>query len=92
MFGVIEMGTLENFLLKCKERLCTRAQLEICLSTERTLNMYYTENTYKYVKEILEDYITKKEDGSIVPKTKCQILGVCNESCGRMNECFTRLY
>ena len=35
-----ERGTVENFVLKCKERLCGCAQLEIMLQTKETLDKY----------------------------------------------------
>ena len=35
-----ETGTYDNFILKCKERLCTAAQLEIMLQTKETLLKY----------------------------------------------------
>ena len=38
-----ERGTLENFVLKCGERLCGAAQLEIARQTEHTLYRYYDE-------------------------------------------------
>ena len=34
---IYEAGTYENFILKCKERLCSAAQLEIMLQTKETL-------------------------------------------------------
>ncbi len=37
---VNERGTVENFILKCKERLCGEAQLEIELQTYETLQKY----------------------------------------------------
>lgn len=37
---VYECGTYENFILKCKERLCTAAQLEIMRQTRKTLLKY----------------------------------------------------
>lgn len=37
---VNERGTYENFILKCKERICTSAQLEIMLQTRETLMKY----------------------------------------------------
>lgn len=37
---ISEMGKYENFILKCKERLCTAAQLEIMLQTKETLLKY----------------------------------------------------
>ena len=41
---VSEMGKYEDFVLKCKERLCSEAQLEIMLQTK--------ENLIKYKKEL----------------------------------------
>ena len=35
-----ERGTIENFVLKCTERLCGCAQLEIMEQTNETLNKY----------------------------------------------------
>ena len=37
---ISEMGKYENFILKCKERLCTAAQLEIMIQTKETLLKY----------------------------------------------------
>ncbi len=37
---ISESGTYENFILKCKERLCSAAQLEIMNQTRRTLSKY----------------------------------------------------
>ena len=37
---VNERGTIENFILKCTERLCGAAQLEIMEQTKETLNKY----------------------------------------------------
>ena len=53
-----ERGTVENFILKCKERLCGAAQLEIMLQTKETLDKYlkYTEKTNKEVYEYLANY------------------------------------
>ena len=37
---ISELGTYDNFILKCKERLCSAAQLEIMLQTRDTLLKY----------------------------------------------------
>ena len=37
---VNERGTIENFVLKCTERLCGEAQLEIMQQTQETMNKY----------------------------------------------------
>ena len=52
-----ERGTVENFILKCKERLCGEAQLEIAQQTKDTLDRYLLEtkdvkpNIYNYLKD-----------------------------------------
>lgn len=43
MVRIFERGIYENFILKCKERLCSAAQLEIMLQTKATLTDYYNE-------------------------------------------------
>ncbi len=40
LIKINERGTIENFVLKCKERLCGAAQLEIMLQTKETLDKY----------------------------------------------------
>ena len=40
LVNIIERGTVENFILKCKERLCGEAQLEIMLQTKDILDKY----------------------------------------------------
>jgi len=40
MVLISEKGTFENFVMKMKERLCSAAQLEVALQTERTRNFY----------------------------------------------------
>lgn len=53
-----ERGTVENFILKCKERLCGAAQLEIMLQTKNTLDKYieHTKNTNTEVYKYLMNY------------------------------------
>ena len=40
LLQVNERGTVENFILKCTERLCGAAQIEIMQQTKETLNKY----------------------------------------------------
>ena len=40
LISVRERGTYENFILKCKERLCGDVLLETALTTKETLNKY----------------------------------------------------
>ena len=58
---ITERGTAEDFILKCKERLCGAAQLEIALQTNSTLNKYVenTRLTNKRVHEFLLPYANK---------------------------------
>lgn len=44
---VNERGTIENFVLKCTERLCGAAQLEIMEQTKKTLTKYLEETKEK---------------------------------------------
>ena len=55
---VNERGTVENFILKCQERICGAAQLEIMNQTKDTLDKYIekTKNTNKEVYEYLLPY------------------------------------
>jgi hypothetical protein len=41
MVGIIERGTIENFLLKAMERSCGRAQLEIAMRTKATAEIMF---------------------------------------------------
>ncbi len=40
LININERGTIENFVLKCQERLCGAAQLEIAKQTKETMNRY----------------------------------------------------
>lgn len=55
---VNERGTVENFILKCQERICGAAQLEIMNQTKDTLDKYIEKarNTNKDVYEYLLPY------------------------------------
>lgn len=60
MILINERGTVENFVLKCKERLCGCAQLEIAMQTKETLEEYLenTKETNKRVYNYLMQYAT----------------------------------
>jgi len=53
LLDINERGTVENFVMKCQERLCGAAQLEIALQTKEILDRYM-ENTKDSKKEIYE--------------------------------------
>lgn len=60
MVLVNERGTVENFVLKCKERLCGCAQLETAMQTKDTLEEYLenTKETNERVYNYLKQYAT----------------------------------
>lgn len=68
---VNERGTVENFVLKCKERLCGCAQLEIAMQTQETMTKYLenTKETNKRVYEYLLPY--SKGARCTFPDYKC---------------------
>ena len=53
LLEINERGTVENFVMKCQERLCGAAQLEIAVQTKEILDRYL-ENTKDCKKEIYE--------------------------------------
>ena len=58
MVNIREKGEYENFILKCKERLCSEAQLEIMLQTRSTLLKYKEtlESTKHYLASDIVNY------------------------------------
>ena len=82
-----ERGTIENFCLKCHERLCGAAQREICIQTEETLQKLMSGAIANDYPEVFAELMVF--DG----KSKCQ-LGYyhCDRPCplGPKNA-FTRL-
>ena len=58
LVNINERGTVENFVLKTKERLCGAAQLEIMLQTKDILDKYIetTRNTNTEVYEYLREF------------------------------------
>ncbi len=58
LININERGTVENFILKTKERLCGCAQLEIMLQTKEILDKYLeaTKDTNEEVYEYLKEY------------------------------------
>ena len=73
LLDINERGTVENFIMKCQERLCGAAQLEIALQTKEILNKYM-ENTKDSKKEIYE-YLLPYSRGArcTFPGFKCTL-------------------
>lgn len=59
---ISEVGKYEDFILKCKERLCTDAQLEIMLQTKETLLKY--KKALEEIKSPLAQDIEKYSKGA----------------------------
>lgn len=68
---VNERGTVENFILKCKERLCGCAQHEVAMQTKAILERYL-KNTKETNKEVYE-YLLQYSKGArcTFPDYKC---------------------
>ena len=73
LVSIRERGTYEKFILKCKERLCGCAQLEIALQTKETLNKYLAATKESGEDEIYE-YLLKHSKGArcTFPNFKCK--------------------
>lgn len=73
LININERGTVEKFIMKCQERICGAAQLEIALQTKETLNRYM-ENTKDAKKEIYE-YLVPYSKGTkcTFPGNKCTL-------------------
>lgn len=74
LLKINERGTVENFVLKCTERLCGAAQLEIMEQTKETLNKYLeaTKND-----EAIQNYLLPYSKGA-----RCTFPGFkCNMPC-----------
>ncbi len=71
LIKINERGTVENFVLKCTERLCGAAQLEIMNQTRETMSKYLeeTKNTNTEVYEYLLPY--SKGARCTFPRFRC---------------------
>lgn len=82
MVGIIETGHISDFTLKCKERLCGRAQWEIMTQTRKTAERFIkgvTDGTITspVCKEYIAQFTTVKGECA----TKCSMCGDCKEPC-----------
>ena len=71
MVNINETGTYDNFILKCKERLCSAAQLEIMQQTKETLTKY--KEALLEANHPLKDDVIKYTNGArcTFPDYKC---------------------
>lgn len=84
---ITEQGLFEDFALKCKERMCGRAQLEIMKSTTESVkkfignmkNLSYSNKTLLNSMTLLEDTDTTKV---LTPCARCKFTDFkCTEGC-----------
>lgn len=78
MVGIVETGHIEDFILKCEERLCGRAQIEIAKQTEETAKRFLEVSDKS---SVLNIYVDKLRGNKGCVNTKCKMLGVCKEPC-----------
>ena len=93
MVGIIETGHISDFILKCEERLCGRAQLEIMKQTKKTAERFIDEAENGNPSNTFLAYVDRIQLKNSSIKTKCQMIGACKESCRWFKEqdVFTRL-
>lgn len=79
-----ETGIIDDFVMKCKERLCSRAQLEICEVTSHCVEFMYKTAIKsngmmsKHGIKLLQDMVDER--GKALPR--CAFTGyVCHEPC-----------
>jgi len=68
LFTINERGLVENFIMKCYERMCGAAQLETMLQTKNTLEKYI-KNTDGKLKKELSKYL---KTSCLYPDKKCK--------------------
>lgn len=81
LIGIVETGHICDFLLKCEERLCSRAQWEIMEQTKNTAQRFINAAGIQGKSKAFEKYVEKlMHNGDVA--TKCQMLCGCKEGCG----------
>ena len=77
LVSIRERGTYENFILKCNERLCGAAQLEIALRTKETLNKYLAATKENGEEEIYTELLKYSKGARCTfPKFTCKMVCV----------------
>lgn len=73
MVNVVETGLFTNFLLKCDERLCGRAQLEIMKNTINTLHKFdKTNELSSFAREEMRPYCSEGHVFMKCARVKCK--------------------
>ena len=78
---IVETGHISKFLLKCEERLCSKAQWEIMHQTMLTAERFIAKLAVGGNSKVFENYARQLMSGSTGVTTKCQLQGHCAEGC-----------
>lgn len=90
---IIETGDIANFVLKCKERLCGRAQWEIMHQTTLTAKRFIKALQADELESFAKPYAEELCSSVTGVTTKCQLCHGCKESCMfGAKEALTRLF
>lgn len=78
---VIETGHISDFILKCKERLCGRAQWEIMRQTKLTAERFLEVADKCETSEVVKSYVEQLRGKTNNVATKCELCKGCKEPC-----------
>lgn len=87
MVRITEQGLFEDFALKCKERMCGRAQLEVMKSTTNSVRLFIdNKDNLSYSNQKLLESMTlsvdEKDCKGLTPCARCQFKDFkCSEGC-----------
>ena len=84
LVDITEQGIFEDYALKCKERLCGRAQLEITRLTANNIKKFvnHKDSLCENNRLILSNMYEKKDNGEIVAVARCRFKDFkCTEGC-----------
>ena len=87
MVRITEQGLFEDFALKCKERMCGRAQLEIMKSTTNSVKLFIeNKDNLSYSNQKLLESMTLETDergcNGLTPCARCKFKDFkCSEGC-----------
>ena len=84
MVRITEQGLFEDFVLKCKERMCGRAQLEIMNSTTERVKKFINaiDNLSDCNVQLLKNITTDKKEMELEPCARCLFRDFkCSEGC-----------
>ncbi len=93
MVNVIEEGLLYDFILKCKERLCARTQLETTeIVTKQVEKFFANKKNISDACNIANLEALRSKDYNEPVNIRCKMAGYkCNEPCNRQKSNYTRL-